>query len=97
MNQKMRTGRESELRMALRHVQQGRRCIERQLKVIATLRDRGLPIGQAEEVLRWLEEWQLEFEAHYYQVLSEGTSRLEVFIEGGVLRRRSPRNVTTTR
>jgi hypothetical protein len=42
--------------MALRDVRQGRDCIQRQLKVIATLRDRGLPTDQAEAILRWLEE-----------------------------------------
>jgi hypothetical protein len=68
---------ESELRMALRHVHQGRDCIKRQLKVIATLRDRRLPTDQAKAVLLWLEDWQREFEAHYNSVLSNGFRRLE--------------------
>jgi hypothetical protein len=68
---------ESELRMALRHVQQGRECIKRQLKVIATLRERGVPTDQAEAVLLWLEEWQREFETHYNKVLSDGFRRIE--------------------
>jgi hypothetical protein len=68
---------ESELRMALRHVRQGQDCIERQHKVIANLRDRGLPTDQAEGVLCWLEEWQRQFEEHYNRVLSDAQVELE--------------------
>jgi hypothetical protein len=63
---------ESELRMALRHVQTGRRCITRQLNVVATLRSKGLPTAEAETVLQWLEETQQTFEGHYQKVLSDG-------------------------
>jgi hypothetical protein len=68
----MTVERESELRMALRHVKTGRGCIVRQQNIIATLRDKGLPIQQAEAVLVWLEEVQRGFEDHYKQALSDG-------------------------
>lgn len=63
---------ESELRSALRHVETGRRCITRQLDVIAALGGKGLPTEQAEAVLQWLEETQRGFEDHYRKVLSDG-------------------------
>jgi hypothetical protein len=66
----MIVGRESELRMALRHVKTGQGCIVRQHHVIGTLRDKGLPTEQAEIVLEWLEEAQRGFEDHYKKVLS---------------------------
>ena len=65
----MTMGGESELRMALRHVRQGRRCIVRQVAVIASLRDRGLPTHQAEEVLLWVEDLQRQFESHCNDLL----------------------------
>jgi predicted transposase YdaD len=73
----MTVARESEVRMALRHVQTGRRCIMRQLDVIATLRGKGLPTEQAEAVLQWLGEMQREFEQHYRDVLSDGFPQIE--------------------
>lgn len=69
----MMVKRESELRMALRHVQTGRRCIMRQVGVIATLRRKGLATTEAETVLHWLEEMQSGFEDHYRTALSEGS------------------------
>jgi hypothetical protein len=69
--------------MALRDVRQGRDCIQRQLKVIATLRDRGLPTDQAEAILRWLEERQRQFEDHYNRALYDGLRRLELRKAGG--------------
>jgi len=68
----MTVARESELRMALRHVKTGLGCIVRQQNVIATLRDKGLPTKQAEIVLEWLEEAQRGFEDHYKKMLSGG-------------------------
>jgi hypothetical protein len=79
---------ESVLRMALRHVQEGRRCIQRQHGVISTLRDRGLPTGQAEDVLHALEETQRQFEDDYNDLLSGGLRRIELmkekFPDGGL-------------
>jgi hypothetical protein len=74
---KMTVEHESELRVALRHVQTGRRCILRQFGVIATLQSKGLPTEQAKNVLKWLEETQREFEDHYQKVLSEGFAAIE--------------------
>jgi hypothetical protein len=68
---------ESELRMALRHVRTGRRCIMRQLHVVATLRSKGLPTAEAETVLHWLEETQQTFEDHYQKVFSDGFAVIE--------------------
>ena len=68
----MRVERESELRMALRHVKTGQACITRQQTVIATLRNKSLPTEQAQAVLDWLEEAQRGFEDHYKQALSDG-------------------------
>jgi hypothetical protein len=62
----------SELRMALRHVQEGRRRIQRQLGVISTLRDRRLPTDRTEDVPLWLEEVQRRFEEDYNMLLSRG-------------------------
>ena len=59
---------ESELRMAMRHVQEGHACIARQLKLIAKLRERGQPTQRAEEVLLWMEEIQRTFEEDYETV-----------------------------
>lgn len=73
----MTVERESEVRMALRHVDTDRRCIMRQLDVIATLRGRGLPTEQAETVLQWLEETQSEFEQHYRRLLSDGFAQIK--------------------
>jgi hypothetical protein len=67
--------RETEQRMALRHVQKGRECIGPQMRVLAALKDKGLPTVQAERVLRWLEETQRQLEEHYHN-LPDGGSRL---------------------
>jgi hypothetical protein len=69
---------DSELRMALRHVNTGRRCILRQADVIATLRGKDLPIEEAESVLHWLEETQRGFEDHYRKLLSDGFALIEL-------------------
>ena len=57
-------------------MQQGRKCIERQLNVIASLRGRGLPTDEAERVLIWLEEVPRSFEKHFNQGLLDGQERL---------------------
>jgi hypothetical protein len=77
-NRKM-AERESELRMALRHVKTGQGCIVRQQNVVATLRRKGLPTEQAEAVLVWLEDTQREFEQHYRQALSDAIGALAAF------------------
>ena len=69
---------ETELRMALRHVQKGRECIRRQTRVLASLRDKGLPTDQAERVLVWLEETQRQFEEHYHNLLDGGSRLIEL-------------------
>jgi hypothetical protein len=74
----MAVGDESEVLMALRHVQSGRRCIERQFGVIAALRSKDLATEQAEAVLEWLEETQRTFEDHYKKVLSDGLAAIDV-------------------
>jgi hypothetical protein len=71
------TERDSQLRMALRHVQTGRGCIMRQQNVIASLRGKRLPTEEAEAVLHWLEETQRGFEEHYKKILSEGLAGIE--------------------
>ena len=71
----MRSEGEKKLRTALRHVQRGRKCIERQLDVIAGLRARGLPTEEAERVLTWLEAVQRAFENHYNHALLDGQER----------------------
>jgi hypothetical protein len=53
---------ESELRMALRHVNTEQRCVLRQVDVIATLRGKDLPTEQAQSVPHSLEETQRGFE-----------------------------------
>ena len=68
---------ETELRMALRHVQKGRECIGRQMRVLTGLRDKDLPTDEAERVLLWLEETQRQFEAHYRNLLDAGSRRIE--------------------
>ena len=68
---------ESELRIAMRHVQQGRDCVRRQLDLIAKLRERGLPTGQAEEIFIWLDETQRAFEVDYLSVKRKVLARLE--------------------
>ena len=70
--------REREVRVALQHVEEGRRCIARQLNVIKSLWRRGLPIEQAEEVLLCLEEAQRTHEGHYREVFSNGWKRIEL-------------------
>jgi hypothetical protein len=67
---------ETELRMALRHVRQGQACIARQMRVLATLRDKGLPTERAEQVLQWLEKTQGRFDEHY-RILLNGGERIE--------------------
>jgi hypothetical protein len=67
---------ETQLRMALRHVQKGQECIGRQLRVLAALKGKGLPADQAERVLLWLEETQLQFEEHY-RILLGGCRLIE--------------------
>jgi hypothetical protein len=76
---------ESELRMALRHVKTGRRCIMRQFNLIAVLRGKGLPTEEAETVLHWLEEVQRGFEDHYEKLLSEGLARNRMGRRGDTL------------
>jgi hypothetical protein len=71
-----RPGAETELRMARRHVREGEACIARQVRVIAKLREKGLPTGQAEGVLRWLKETQRLFEEHTRNLMS-GAERVE--------------------
>jgi hypothetical protein len=56
---------ETKLRMTLRHVRVGRACIAHQIRVLATLRGKGLPTGEAVAVLAWLEETQRLFEDYY--------------------------------
>ncbi|HZZ62328.1 MAG TPA: hypothetical protein VFE63_14345 [Roseiarcus sp.] len=73
----MRPAAETELRMALRHVRGGRACIERQVRVLATLRKRGLPTEQADRVLLWLEEAQRQFEEHYRNLARGVAERVE--------------------
>ncbi len=63
--------------MALRHVRQGQECIARQLRVLATLREKGLPTDQAEDVLRWLEQTPRRFEEHFRILASRGAERVE--------------------
>jgi hypothetical protein len=68
--------RESDLRIALRHVQRGRECLKRQYEIIARLHAQGLPTVQAETVLDWLKETQLLFENDYKRLLDESQERL---------------------
>jgi hypothetical protein len=73
----MRPEGETELRMALRHVREGQACIARQIRVLANLRENGLPTEQAERVLLWLKETQRQFEEHYRSLLAIGAERVE--------------------
>jgi hypothetical protein len=79
---------ESALRMALRHVREGRRCIQRQVGIISNLRARRLPTDMAEGVLHWMEEMQLRFEDDYNNLLSYGLKQNELtkenFSDGGL-------------
>jgi hypothetical protein len=45
------------------------------------LRDPGLPTGQAEDVLHWLEELQRRFEDDYNNLLSDGLRQIELMKE----------------
>lgn len=60
---------ESELRMALRHVQEGRACVMRQRALVTRLADRGLKTENAEGLLHWFEENQRRFESDYQALL----------------------------
>jgi hypothetical protein len=71
------TERETPLRMALRHVRGGRECIKRQYDVIERLRSHGLTTGQAEAVLQWLKDTQVEFENDYERMLRGGEEKLQ--------------------
>jgi hypothetical protein len=62
---------ETPLRMALRHLRGGGECIKRQYDVIERLRSRGLPTDQAEAVLQWLNDMQVEFEDDYKRILRD--------------------------
>jgi hypothetical protein len=59
---------ESELRMAMRHAQEGRAAISRQQKLIAKMGERGLPTRRAEDILAWMIETQSVLEEDYEKV-----------------------------
>lgn len=69
-------GKESHVRRALRHVREGVVLLKRQEEIIERLRARRLPTDEAEGVLVWLSERQIEFEAHYKLLMKNGYERL---------------------
>ena len=77
----MKCERESELRMALRHVKSGQNCILRQYSVIEALLSEDLPTEDANVVLRWLQEKQREFEDRYKKALADGFKTIELSIK----------------
>jgi hypothetical protein len=68
---------ESELRMAMRHALEGQAAISRQQKLIAKMRERGLSIRQAEDVLAWMVKIQWVLEGDYEEVRERVLSCLE--------------------
>jgi hypothetical protein len=68
---------ESELRMAMRHAHEGRAAISHQQKLIAKMRERGLPTRHAEDVLAWMVKTQWVLEEDYEKVRQRLLAYLE--------------------
>jgi len=69
---------ESLLRIALRHVQEGRARLRRQHELIEKLRLQGFPTEEAEGLLDYLRNTQGEFEEHYHKLLDDARQRLRL-------------------
>jgi hypothetical protein len=76
-NQLFTAPRRGDVEKALRHIQRGRQCVQRQYDVIDRLNIRGLSTDEAERLLDWLKEMQLTFVNDYKQLLRKGQEALE--------------------
>ena len=61
----------AELRMVEDHIAQGERHIIGQEELISRLRSRGLPTGEAEELLRWFRETLREHHEHHDRICKD--------------------------
>jgi len=68
-------GGESELEMVKRHVHGGAGHVVNQRALIARLKERGLPSGEAEALLATFEDLQRQHEAHLARVEAEASAR----------------------